>query len=100
MFPIGPPVITLTTTSETYYTNLPNSADNNEVSIDIFSQNVVLQINLKGSLELPDGSLVTGNSIHFQLFTKNLAGLYMFYVTSWNGIEVLAIKIQITAVGE
>ena len=60
----------------------------------------MLQINLEGSWELPDGSLVTGDSIHFQLFTKNLTGLYKFYVTSWNGTKVLAIKIQITAVGE
>ena len=70
------------------------------MNIDIFSRNVMLQSNLKGNWILPNDPQITGNSTQFELFTKNLAGVYEFYVTSWSGTIVLAIQIQITAVGE
>ena len=96
---IGPPQITLSTTSDTY-TESPNSGNANTADITILSKNVMLQVNIKGRWELPDGSSNTENVIEFELFTKDLAGVYKFYVSSWDGSEVLAIQIEISAVGK
>ena len=60
----------------------------------------MLQSNLKGRWELPDGSPVATSMIKLELFTKSLAGVYKFYVTSWNGSEVIAIQIEISAIGK
>ena len=60
----------------------------------------MLQSNLKGRWERPDGSLVAESMIEFELFTKDLAGVYKFHVTSWSRSEVIAIQIELTAVGK
>ena len=66
----------------------------------IQSQNVVLQANLEGRWQLPEGSSIDGKSLEIELFTKNLAGLYEFYTAGLEEIEVVAIQIEITAIGE
>ena len=96
---IGPPQMTLSTTSDTY-TESPNSGNANTADIDILSKNVMLQVNIKGRWELPDGSSNTENVIEFELCTKDIPGVYKFYVSSWDGSEVLAIQIEISAVGK
>ena len=96
----GPPVITLSTTSGTNYTLLPNSAGSNRADITVLSQNVMLEANLEGRWELGNVPLETGKLIEIELFTKNSAGLYMFYVTSWDNSEVVAIQIEIAAIGK
>ena len=96
---IGPPLITLSTTSDTYR-ELPNSGIANTADINVLSKNVMLQVNIKGRWELPDGSSSNESVMEFELFTKDLAGVYKFYVSSWNGSEVLAIQIEISAVGK
>ena len=96
---IGPPQITLSTTSDTYR-ELPNSGIANTADINVLSNNVMLQVNIKGRWELPDGSSSDESVIEFELFTKDLAGVYKFYVSSWDGSEVLAIQIEISAVGK
>ena len=80
------------------YSDLPT--DNNTADIMILSQNVKIRANLSGRWELPDGSSINGNLIEIELFTSNLAGLYKFYVAGLEKTEILAIQIEITAIGE
>ena len=96
---IGPPQITLSTTSDTY-TELPNSGNANTAEINVLSKNVMLQVNIRGRWEFPDGSSSIESVIEFELFTKDLAGVYKFYVSSWDESEVLAMQIEINAVGK
>ena len=95
---IGPPEITLSTTPDTTYTILPSSTTTNEASVLVLTQNVVLRANLEGKWKLPDESLINDSSIEITLFTKDLAGLYRFYVTSWGGSEELAIQIKLNEI--
>ena len=66
----------------------------------ILSQNVMLQANLEGRWQLPNSSSIDGKLMEIKLFTKNLAGLYEFYTAGLEDTEVLAIQIEITAIGE
>ena len=66
----------------------------------VLSQNVVLQAILEGRWQLPYGSSIDGRSLEIELFTKNLAGLYEFYTAGLEETEVLAIQIEITAIGK
>ena len=94
------PQITLSTPSDTIiFAWLPTSGDTNAADITIFSQNVMLQVNIKGRWELPDGSSVTDSEIEFESFTRDLAGVYKFHVTSWSGPELVTIQIEISAIG-
>ena len=96
---IGPPMITLSTTSDTY-SELPTSGNANTAYIPVLSQNVILNVNLRGRWVPSDSTTVGGESIEIQLFTINLAGVYQFKVTSWSGSEVLAIQIELSAIGK
>ena len=60
----------------------------------------MLQSNLKGKWERADGSSVYESMIEFELFTKELAGTYKFYVTSWDGRELMLLRIEISAIGK
>ena len=60
----------------------------------------MLEANLEGRWKLGNVPLETGKLIEIELFTKNSAGLYMFYVTSWDNSEVVAIQIEIAAIGK
>ena len=60
----------------------------------------MLQVNIRGRWIFLDGSSNTESVTEFELFTKDLAGVYKFYVSSWDGSEVLAIQIEISAVGK
>ena len=91
-------MITLSTTSDTY-TNLPNSPDTNTADIMVLSQDVTLQSNLEGRWQVPGGSSVVVKLIEIKLFTKSLAGTYKFYTAGLEDTEVLAIQIEITAIG-
>ena len=101
---IGPPTLTITDTSSISYTMLPpvtNTAD-----ITVFSQNVMLEVNLViqnslGRWVTPLSPEITDPSITISEFSANLAGLYQFYVSNFFGdIELLAIQIQINTVGK
>ena len=92
-------MITLSTTSHTItFSDLPTYI--NTADIMILSQNVQLRANLEGRWELPDGSSLAGKLIEIELFTKNLAGLYRYYVAGLEVTEILAIQIEITVIGE
>ena len=91
---IGPPVITVLIPggSTTTYTLLPPSI--NIAHVGELSLNVLLQTNLIGKWRRPDNTEVTSDNITFPVFTAaNHAGLYRFYVTNWEKVEVLAIQI-------
>ena len=60
----------------------------------------MLQANLEGRWQLPNSSSIDGKLMEIKLFTKNLAGLYEFYTAGLEDTEVLAIQIEITAIGE
>ena len=60
----------------------------------------MLQAHLDGRWQLPDDSSNDGKTLEIELFTKNLAGLYEFYTAGLEEIEVVAIQIEITAIGE
>ena len=92
------PVVKLIENSTTRnYTLLPPF--NNEASVHILSQNVTLQTELFGRWQKQIGTEMA-SFVVFPLFTSDLVGVYKFYVTSWNGTEVLAIQIKISAVGK
>ena len=88
----GPPFITL---SGTQYTSLGNTAD-----IRVLTQDVGIQANLIGMWEGPDGALISDNPIVYSVFTANLAGLYNFKVSNWEGNQVIAISVTLSAIGE
>ena len=92
-------MITIFNTSDTISTHSLTFPDTNSADITILSKNVVLQSDLKGRWELPDSSSVADSRIQFELYTKDLAGLYNFYVTSWDRSEVIAIQIELSAIG-
>ena len=78
----------------------------NTADITVFSQNVMLEVNLAihnnlGRWVTPLSTEITDSSTTISEFTANLAGLYEFYVTNFISIEEqLAIQIQISAIGE
>ena len=91
-------MITLSTTSHTItYSDLPK--DTNRADITALSQNILIRANLEGRWEIPDGSSINGKLIEIELFTRNLAGLYKFYVAGLETTEILAIQIEITVIG-
>ena len=92
-------MITIFNTSDTIFTHLLTVPDTNSADITVLLQNVVLQSNLKGRWELPDGSSVYESRIGFEFFTKDLAGVYKFHITSWDRSEVIAIQIELSAIG-
>ena len=93
-------MITLFITSETISAHSLIFPDTNSAGITTLSKNVMLQSNLEGRWELPDGSSVAESRIEFETFTKDLAGLYKFQVTSWDRSEVIAIQIELSAIGK
>ena len=66
----------------------------------MLSHNVILNVNLRGRWVLSDSITVAGESMEIQSFTKDLAGVYHFYVTSWSRSEELAIQIELSAIGK
>ena len=88
----GPPAITL---SGTEYTSLANTAD-----IRVLTQNVSIQANLIGMWYKPGGLYTSENPITYSIFTANQRGLYIFYVNSWKGIQVIANFVNIFATGK
>ena len=94
---VGPPVISLTSSSKGAYTLLPPETNTAKVSGSF--GNVVLRTNLIGRWLQPDLSYMTSNSITFVSLNARNQGLYKFYITDWNGNEVLAIKIIIANIG-
>ena len=91
------------TTSSENYTTLPpitNTAD-----ITVFSQGVMLEVNLVtrnslGRWKTPLSPEITTSSTTIFEFTVNLAGLYQFYVKNFQDTEELAIQIQISVTGK
>ena len=100
---IGPPTLTITGPSSISYTVLPpmiNTAD-----VTVFSQNVMLEVNLVtqnslGRWVTPLSPEITDSSTKISEFTVNLAGLYQFYVKNFQDTEELAIQIQISVTGK
>ena len=100
---IGPPTLTITDTSSRSYTVLPpmiNTAD-----ITVFSQNVMLEVNLVtqnsyGRWKTPLSPEIEASSTTISEFTVNLAGLYQFYVKNFQDTEELAIQFQISVIGK
>ncbi|KAI6650360.1 hypothetical protein LOD99_6037 [Oopsacas minuta] len=93
----GPPVITLSTTPDITYSMLPTASEANNADIMALSKNVTLGINLVGEWKFPNGSRSQSNPLVLELFTANLAGVYEFYITDWNGVDILAIQITLSA---
>ena len=60
---------------------------------------VVLETNLIGRWLQPDLSNTTSGTIVFPSVNARNQGLYRFYITDWDGNEVLAIQINITNLG-
>ena len=79
--------------------------ENNTADITVFSQNILLEVNLVtqnslGRWVTPLDPEITTTSTTISEFTANLAGLYTFYVINFLGNEELAIQIQISAIGK
>ena len=93
----GPPEITLDHGSTDTFSLLP--PDTNRAEVEVLTQNVALSTNLVGRWHIPDGSIVTHNSLTFTIFHQSNEGLYRFYVTDWNGEFTLAIQVSLSIVG-
>ena len=77
----------------------------NTADITVFSQNVMLEVNLVtqnglGRWVTPLSPEITHSSTTISEFTVNLAGLYQFYVKNFQDTEELAIQIQISVTGK
>ena len=77
----------------------------NTADITVFSQNVMLEVNLVtknnfGRWVTPLTPEITDSSTTISEFTADLAGLYKFYNKNFIGVEKLAIQIQLSAVGK
>ena len=77
----------------------------NTADITVFSQNIMLQVNLitqnsLGRWGTPLSPEITTQSTTIPEFTANLAGLYKFYVMNFLGNEELAVQIEISAIGK
>ena len=94
---IEAPTVRLVHAEEEIHSLLPPNI--NTAGIRVLSQNVTLQSNLIGKWQKPDSTDSTNNTIHFPVFTANMAGMYKFFITSSDGGEVLALQIAITATG-
>ena len=76
----------------------------NTAEITVFTQNVMLEVNLiihnsLGRWETPLSPEITDHTTAISIFTANLAGIYNFYTRNFLGDEELAIQIQISAMG-
>ena len=72
----------------------------NTADVTVLSQNVVLSTNLVGRWQRPNYDNVTHNSISFPIFYQSDGGLYKFYVTGWDGEEILSIQIYLSIMGK
>ena len=77
----------------------------NTADITVFSQNVMLEVNLVtqnnlGRWVTPHSPEITDSSTTISEFTVNQAGLYQFYVKNFQDTEELAIQIQISVTGK
>ena len=91
------------TTSSEDYTMLPPMV--NTANITVFSQNVMLVVNLAiqnslGRWVTPHTPEIEASTTTISEFTANLAGLYQFYVKNFQDTEELAIQIQISVTGK
>ena len=70
----------------------------NSANVRVLTPNVTLQTSLTGRWMGPEG-VDTVSNVALSYFTTNFAGLYSFSVTNWEGNQVVAIQINISATG-
>ena len=93
----GPPIITLSHGSINSLSLLPPGM--NKAEVEVLTMSVNLSTNLVGRWQKPDNSIISQNSIIIAVFHHSDAGLYKFYVNSWDGNQILAIQIDISIIG-
>ena len=93
----GPPLITLSHGSINSFSLLPPQI--NRADVNLLTQDVILSTNLVGRWQKPDDTFVTDDSLTFSIFHQSDEGLYKFYVTNWDGEEILVIQIHLTING-
>ena len=94
---IGNPEITLSNNPNITHSTLP--PDINTADVTILTLNVILQASVEGIWQKPDGTNIDGNVIVFDVFTRDLAGLYKFFTVE-NETPTLVIQIQISVTGK
>lgn len=75
-------------------------SENNKAYINNTTPNVTIEINLLGRWKTPNNQAIYSNMLLIESFTPNLAGIYGFYVFGLDGVETLAIDLNIVALGK
>ena len=91
----GPPTLELTYQGE----NMLYTQSNERVDIEILTTNISLLSNLQGKWQKDESVLNSNNPFQIAIFTKNKAGLYKFLVNDWQGNDVTAIMLEMSAIG-
>ena len=68
----------------------------NTLTIPSVVQDITLSINIEGKLTLPDNSNSTSSILTILNFSSRNNGVYKFYITNWDDVEVCAIQIELT----
>ena len=67
----------------------------NSITVPISTRNITLSINIDGKWNLPDNSNSSNSVLSIAIFGTANAGLYKFYISNWDGVEQIAIQLQI-----
>ena len=68
----------------------------NTLSVSSAVQDLTLSINIEGKWTLPDNSESTNSILTIPNFSTQINGVYKFYTTNWDRVEVCVIQINLT----
>ena len=67
----------------------------NNVSIPLSTEEVSLSTNIDGKWNIPGDTNTSSSTVDVGTFMGADAGLYTFYTNNWDGVEVIAMQINI-----
>ena len=65
----------------------------NTLSVPSSEQDVTLLTNIEGKWNLPNNSNSTNSILTILSFSSQNNGVYKFYITNWDGVELCALQI-------
>ena len=72
----------------------------NTLTIPSVVQDITLSINIEGKLTLPDNSNSTSSILTILNFSSRNNGVYKFYSTNWDDVEVCSMQIDLVTTTE
>ena len=92
VFPLVPTIsISYGTVSPVYYSSVYPAM--NTLSVPSAEQDVTLLTNIEGKWNLPNNSNSANSILTIPYFSSQNNGVYKFYITNWDGVEVCALQI-------